>query len=156
VLCGQLRKLETICSALRANAKKVREGIADLPGLKLRKSGDIEGDLGMRVFLDWGNRERRDRFLRAVRAEGISAGRTGRVGDPAGGSARRQQGDGPSRLAVVQFARRPGHPVRRRMLPADDRHPQPPRRRDDRSQVHRAGRADVIAAIRKVYLAMHA
>jgi 8-amino-3,8-dideoxy-alpha-D-manno-octulosonate transaminase len=74
VLRGQLRKLETICEALRANAKKVREGIADLPGIKLRKSGDIEGDLGMRVFLDLGNRERRDQFLRAVRAEGISAG----------------------------------------------------------------------------------
>ncbi|MFO7904887.1 MAG: DegT/DnrJ/EryC1/StrS family aminotransferase, partial [Pirellulaceae bacterium] len=73
VLRGQLQKLETICGALRANAKKVREGIADLPGLKLRKSGDIEGDLGMRVFLDMGNRERRDRFLRAVRAEGLSA-----------------------------------------------------------------------------------
>jgi 8-amino-3,8-dideoxy-alpha-D-manno-octulosonate transaminase len=73
VLCGQLRKLETICSALRANAKKVRDGIADLPGLKLRKSGDIDGDLGMRVFLDLGDRERRDRFLRAVRAEGLSA-----------------------------------------------------------------------------------
>ncbi len=77
VLCGQLKKLETICGALRANAKKVREGIADLPGLKLRKSGDIEGDLGMRIFLDMGNRERRDHFLRAVRAEGLSAGGPG-------------------------------------------------------------------------------
>ncbi len=73
VLRGQLRKLETICGALRAHANKVREGIADLPGLKLRKSGDIEGDLGMRVFLDMGSRERRDHFLRAVRAEGLSA-----------------------------------------------------------------------------------
>jgi len=35
--------------------------------------GDIAGDLGMRIFLDLGNRERRDRFLRAIRAEGISA-----------------------------------------------------------------------------------
>jgi 8-amino-3,8-dideoxy-alpha-D-manno-octulosonate transaminase len=77
VLCGQLRKLETICTALRANAKRVREGIADLPGVKLRESGDIEGDLGMRIFLDWGDRQRRDRFLRAVRAEGISAGGPG-------------------------------------------------------------------------------
>ncbi|MHB1037490.1 MAG: DegT/DnrJ/EryC1/StrS family aminotransferase [Pirellulales bacterium] len=73
VLCGQLKKLETICGALRTSAKKVRAGIADLPGLKLRKSGDIEGDLGMRIFLDMGNRQRRDRFLRAIRAEGISA-----------------------------------------------------------------------------------
>jgi 8-amino-3,8-dideoxy-alpha-D-manno-octulosonate transaminase len=73
VLCGQLTKLETICGALRASAKRVRDGIADLPNLKLRKSGDLDGDLGMRVFLDLGSRQRRDRFLRAIRAEGIAA-----------------------------------------------------------------------------------
>jgi len=73
VLKGQLQKLDTICSGLRKNAKKVREGIADLPGLKLRKTPDVEGDLGVTIFLDHGNRERRDRFLRAMRAEGIAA-----------------------------------------------------------------------------------
>lgn len=73
VLRGQLQKLETILATLRTNAKKVRDGIADLPGLKLRESGDIEGDLGMRVFLDMANRQQRDQFLRAIRAEGISA-----------------------------------------------------------------------------------
>ncbi len=73
VLKGQLTKLETICSGLRKNAKKVREGIADLPGLKLRKTPDVEGDLGVTVFLDHGNRKRRDQFLRAMRAEGIAA-----------------------------------------------------------------------------------
>jgi 8-amino-3,8-dideoxy-alpha-D-manno-octulosonate transaminase len=73
VLKGQLQKLETICSGLRSNARKVREGIADLPGLKLRKTPDQEGDLGVTVFLDHGTRERRDRFLRAMRAEGIAA-----------------------------------------------------------------------------------
>jgi 8-amino-3,8-dideoxy-alpha-D-manno-octulosonate transaminase len=73
VLKGQVQKLETICSRLRANARKVREGIADLPGIRLRKMPDPEGDLGVTVFLDHGTRERRDRFLRALRAEGISA-----------------------------------------------------------------------------------
>jgi 8-amino-3,8-dideoxy-alpha-D-manno-octulosonate transaminase len=73
VLKGQLQKLETICSGLRKNARKVREGIADLPGLKLRKSHDLDGDLGVTVFLDHGTRERRDRFLRALRAEGVYA-----------------------------------------------------------------------------------
>jgi len=73
VLKGQLQKLEMICSGLRRNARKVREGIADLPGLKLRKTPDQEGDLGVTVFLDHGTRERRDRFLRALRAEGVSA-----------------------------------------------------------------------------------
>jgi 8-amino-3,8-dideoxy-alpha-D-manno-octulosonate transaminase len=73
VLKGQVQKLDTICSRLRANAKKVREGIADLPGLKMRKTPDQEGDLGVTVFLDHGDRERRDKFLRALRAEGIGA-----------------------------------------------------------------------------------
>ena len=73
VLKGQLQKLETICGGLRRNARKVREGIADLPGLKLRKSPDQEGDLGVTVFLDMGTKERRDTFLRAMRAEGVEA-----------------------------------------------------------------------------------
>jgi len=79
VLKAQEQDLETICNGLRTNARKVRKGIADLPGLKLRKTPDLEGDLGVTVFLDMGTRKRRDRFLRAVRAEGISA-------SPPGGS----------------------------------------------------------------------
>ncbi len=74
VLKGQLTKLETICAGLRKNYRKVREGIADLPGLKLRKTPDVDGDLGVGIFLDMGTRERRDQFLRSMRAEGISAG----------------------------------------------------------------------------------
>ncbi len=77
VLRGQLQKLEIICRGLRANARKVREAIADLPGLKLRKSPDLEGDLGVGVFLDLVTKERRDKFLRAMNAEGISASAPG-------------------------------------------------------------------------------
>jgi len=73
VLKAQIQKLDTICGRLRANARKVREGIADLPGLKMRKTHDVEGDLGVTIFLDHGNRHNRDRFLRALRAEGIGA-----------------------------------------------------------------------------------
>jgi len=73
VLKAQLEKLETICGKLRANSRFVRDGISDLPGIKLRKSPDIEGDIGVAVYLDLGNRARRDRFLRALRAEGVSA-----------------------------------------------------------------------------------
>lgn len=155
VLCGQLRKLETICSSLRANAKQVREGIADLPDLKLRRSGDIEGDLGMRVFLDWGDRDRRDRFLRAVRAEGISAA-------------------GPAGSVIL--------PVSSRIANKSTVHPDWPSFNTPEGKSIRYGAeccprtidiinryggvtigpgyteqdvADVIAAIRKVYLAMH-
>ena len=73
VLKAQVQKLDTICKALRANSRRVREGIADLPGIKLRKSADVDGDLGCLVFIDWGTRQRRDQFLKAIRAEGIRA-----------------------------------------------------------------------------------
>jgi len=79
IMKAQEQDLETICAALRSNARKVRQGIADLPGLKMRKTPDLEGDLGVTIFLDHGTRENRDRFLRALRAEGISA-------SPPGGS----------------------------------------------------------------------
>jgi len=72
VLKAQVGKLATICDRLRANARKVRDGIADLPGLRMRKSSDPEGDLGVTIFLDHGTRQRRDKFLRALRAEGIA------------------------------------------------------------------------------------
>jgi len=73
VLKAQLQKLETICERLRRSARIVREGISDLPGIKLRKTPDPEGDIGVGVFIDFGNRQRRDRFLRAMRAENIAA-----------------------------------------------------------------------------------
>ncbi len=77
ILKAQEQDLDTICAALRSNARKVREGIADLPGLVMRKTPDLEGDLGVTIFLDHGTKERRDRFLRALRAEGISASSPG-------------------------------------------------------------------------------
>jgi len=73
VLKGQVQKLDTICKGLRANSAKVREGIADIPGLKLRKSADPEGDLGSLVFIDLGTKARRDKFMRAMRAEGVGS-----------------------------------------------------------------------------------
>ena len=79
VLRGQVQKLETICKGRADQRPKVRQAIADLPGIKFRKSPDLEGDLGVTVFLDLGDKERRDRFLRAMGAEGLPA-------SPPGGS----------------------------------------------------------------------
>ena len=139
VLCGQLQKLETICKALRTNSAKVRQAIADLPGLKLRKSPDLEGDLGVSVFLDLGTSQRRARYLRAMAAEGVPA-------SPPGGSVilpdqqvDRGQVHHPPRLALVPESRGQGDPLRRRSLPAHHRHHRPLRRRDDGSQVQRRG-----------------
>jgi len=156
VLRAQLRKLETICQAVRSNWRKVREGIADLPDLKLRKTPDVEGDLGVAVFIDMGTRQRRDRFLRAIRAEGFSAG-------------------GPAGSVILPIDPRVEH---KRTI-----HPEWPSFRSQRGQEIRYGAeccprtmdilgrhagvmigpkyteqdiADMIKAIRKVYLAMRA
>ena len=73
ILKAQEQKLETICSRLRTNNRKVREGIADLPGIKLRKTYDQDGDLGVTIFLEFESQKQRDQFLRALRAEGFAA-----------------------------------------------------------------------------------
>lgn len=79
VLLGQLQKLETICKALRTNNATVRKAVADVPGIKFRKSGDLEGDLGVSVFLDLRDGARRARYMRAMASEGVPA-------SPPGGS----------------------------------------------------------------------
>jgi 8-amino-3,8-dideoxy-alpha-D-manno-octulosonate transaminase len=154
VLCGQLTKLETICTAVRRNSRTVREAVADLPGLKLRKSPDPEGELGVGVFLDLGTRQRRDKFLSALGAEGISA-------SPPGGSVilpadARIENKATVHPAWPSFQTPEGKAIRygRQCCPRTidilGRHAgvmmDPTFREDDLK--------DVIRAVRKVYLAM--
>ncbi len=46
VLLAQLRKLDTIVTAVRANARRVYEGVRDLPGIRFRRQPDPAGELG--------------------------------------------------------------------------------------------------------------
>ena len=46
---AQLRKLDMIVGRHRQNARYVRERIQKLPGIKLRRSNDQEGELGWTV-----------------------------------------------------------------------------------------------------------
>lgn len=75
VLLAQLRKLDAIVAAVRANARRVYEGVRDLPGIRFRRQPDPAGELGAAVFIDFGTRERCDRFLAAMKAEGVPASR---------------------------------------------------------------------------------
>jgi len=75
VLLAQLRKLDIIVGAVRANARRVYEGVRDLPGIRFRRQPDPAGELGAAVFIDFGDRQRCDRFLQAMRAEGVPASR---------------------------------------------------------------------------------
>jgi 8-amino-3,8-dideoxy-alpha-D-manno-octulosonate transaminase len=79
VLLAQLRKLDVIVSNLRSSAKHVYEGIRDLPGLRFRQLPDPAGEIGVGVFLRFDSRQKRDRFIAAMKAENVPA-------QPPGGS----------------------------------------------------------------------
>lgn len=152
VLKGQLQKLDTICTSLRRNSRKVREAIADLPQIKMRKSFDLEGDLGVTVFLDMGTRARRDRFLRALAAEGVpGSGPGGSVILPADGRIEKKvtvHPDWPSFNTPQGKAIRYGAESCPRTVDILGRHGGPimdPNFTDEELQ-------DMVRAIRKVYL----
>ena len=71
VMLAQLRKLDTIIAAVRGNTRRVYEGIRDLPGIRLRHLPDPEGELGTGVFLGFDSKERRNRFMTAMKAENV-------------------------------------------------------------------------------------
>jgi 8-amino-3,8-dideoxy-alpha-D-manno-octulosonate transaminase len=79
VLLAQLRKLDRIVADVRANARRVYDGIRDLPGLRLRRLPDPEGELGAAVFVGFDSKPKRDRYLAAMKAENVPA-------QPPGGS----------------------------------------------------------------------
>ncbi len=73
VLLAQLSKLDTILGAVRGHARRVYEGLADLPDLHLRHRPDPEGDIGTGVWIGFSTSARRDKFLAAMRAENVPA-----------------------------------------------------------------------------------
>lgn len=78
VLLAQIRKLDTIIGDVRRNARRVYDGIHDLPGLHLRHLPDPDGELGAGIFLGFKGKEERQRYSEAMKAEGVP------VSSPAG------------------------------------------------------------------------
>lgn len=77
VLLAQTRKLDRIVDAVRGNARMVYEGIRDLKNVKYRLLPDPQGEIGTGVFIDFGTKERCDRFLAAMKAENVPAAKPG-------------------------------------------------------------------------------
>lgn len=73
VLLAQTRKLDQIVAAVRAHAALVYEGVRDLPGIRFRRRYDAQGEIGTGVFMDFGTKGRRERFIAAMRAENVPA-----------------------------------------------------------------------------------
>lgn len=77
VLLAQLRKLDKIVGAVRANAQHVYDGVRDLPGIKFRDLPDPAGELGAGVFMDFKTKARADKFLELMKAENVLAAKPG-------------------------------------------------------------------------------
>ena len=73
VLLAQLRKLDTVVTAIRKNASRVYAGLRDLPGLHLRLVPDPAGELGSAIYLGFKGKDVRDRFMAAMKAENVPA-----------------------------------------------------------------------------------
>src|SRR5437763_11132494 len=69
VLLAQLRKLDTIVGAIRANARRVYDGVRDLPGIRVRKLPDPAGEPGSAVFLGLDGETQSERLKAASAAE---------------------------------------------------------------------------------------
>lgn len=73
VLGAQLTKLDSMVAQLRANAKAVRDGISELPGIRLRHRPDPEGDIGYAVYFETDGKSTRDRCIRELRNRRVPA-----------------------------------------------------------------------------------
>ena len=71
VMRAQLRKVDHIVAGYRDKGRRVVEGIRDLPDLQLRKTYDPQGGLGDIVYFGTGSKTERDRFIKALQAENI-------------------------------------------------------------------------------------
>jgi len=69
----QLRKVDTICASMRSAKNRIKETLADIPGLTARPIADPEGDGGSFLYLAFPDRDTSLRFLPALHAEGIQA-----------------------------------------------------------------------------------
>jgi 8-amino-3,8-dideoxy-alpha-D-manno-octulosonate transaminase len=70
----QLRRLDGLLDAMRANKRRVKHLLSDLPGLEFRDIPDPEGDGGSGITFFIDTEERAKRVVQALRAEGIPAG----------------------------------------------------------------------------------
>jgi dTDP-4-amino-4,6-dideoxygalactose transaminase len=75
VLLAQTRKLNEIVGRCRAAAARIYEGLGGLPGVHFRRRPDPAGEIGVGVFVRFKSKDQRDRYLSALRSQGVAAGR---------------------------------------------------------------------------------
>ncbi len=77
VMLAQVRKLDAILGASRRNARRVYDGVRDLPGIRFRQLPDPDGETGVAVFVGFDTKEKRQRYLDALKKEKVPCGPPG-------------------------------------------------------------------------------
>ena len=65
ILRGQLRRLEGILSDARRNAKRIREELSSLKGVRIAPMNDVDGDCGITVVLIFDSESEARRFVQS-------------------------------------------------------------------------------------------
>ena len=73
----QLQKMEAQSRQYNSNMRRIVAGLDAFPKTKLRRSNDIEGDLGYALILLAENKEAAEQLASALQAEGVPAGARG-------------------------------------------------------------------------------
>jgi 8-amino-3,8-dideoxy-alpha-D-manno-octulosonate transaminase len=71
VMRGQLRKLDDILDRHRRSSRYVKNRVTELPGMKLRRSPDPDGEIGLTVDMLLPDPALRNKFIAAMRAENV-------------------------------------------------------------------------------------
>jgi 8-amino-3,8-dideoxy-alpha-D-manno-octulosonate transaminase len=70
---AQLKKMDWIVDRMRANQRRIKSGVLDVPGLTPRLSHDEDGETGATFIFFVPGAEQADRFAKALAAENIPA-----------------------------------------------------------------------------------
>jgi 8-amino-3,8-dideoxy-alpha-D-manno-octulosonate transaminase len=73
VLRAQLTKLDTMIEQMRHNANVIREGIQNLPNIRMRRQPDPQGDIGYAVYWEMNDRSSRDQCIQELRKRKVPA-----------------------------------------------------------------------------------
>ncbi|MCX8053315.1 MAG: DegT/DnrJ/EryC1/StrS family aminotransferase [Armatimonadetes bacterium] len=74
VALAQLRKLDGLLAKMREKKKRIKDQIADIPGITFRRLNDEAGDTAICLIFFLKDGETTKRFAEALRAEGVEAG----------------------------------------------------------------------------------
>jgi 8-amino-3,8-dideoxy-alpha-D-manno-octulosonate transaminase len=71
VMVAQLRKLDGLLARMRERKRRIKAGIADLPGIRFRRLVDEAGDTAICLIFFLPEKGLTERFVRALAAEGV-------------------------------------------------------------------------------------